>query len=785
MRFVKLKIKPPPITIPPVVYISVTSILGTLTGTALSNSLEFDYLAGSSLAISISILGVCAKTKKQKLALLLIASFGLFFSRTLCVLHSTPHSWLVVNNGDLVELNGVVVSNSTTTLRTQGYLSDIDDRLPVTSFEFLGSPPLKTEKQNLFTVEVNGTLAVSEGDKINIIGQIHRNFFTKTTTPMLFVSQKSLVKTNNKNTKVNLEIKQLVRQSVLNDFQGEEKTLVSALFFGERGAGWSEISTKFRHAGLAHILAVSGLHIAIIMTMIVFVVQRVTFGSLISFVLICIVSVFLLSIIESRPPVFRAVLMIVIASTLQIRGQRFSGSGILAAAAMIIVWLEPAVILTSGFILSFLVVFGICIFLPTLQWKLLGPRDNNSPMLETIRYTMSSIWVVGLCAVLIATPLTMYMFGSIAPIGLITGVGGTLFLVIILLIGIIRLTIGWTCPFIDDQLFWCMNLVSSQMVETVTQYGEIPLFFYIVPPNILIVILLFIFLIFIIISTGRIKTKIIIGIFLTLYFFGIVQDGDVVISTLNVAHGTSHIIQDGKTTILVDAGSRADLDIGLHKVLPSLRKRGINKINTIVVTHNDLDHCSAILDLMREIEIEQIYMTPYALANQTRVVRKIVQVAKGKQIKVNEITRGWSVNTNNATITALWPKKGIDYTSSNEASVVLAIKSSGRSVLLTGDINEKTISIFLLQKMNLVDVLEMPHHGQWSNESIALIHKLQPLAVIQSTSKSRYARDKWIIPTSTERLVTCIDGDITTTITVDGKIEINTSYTELSFAPKR
>lgn len=270
---------------------------------------------------------------------------------------------------------------------------------------------------------------------------------------------------------------------------------------------------------------------------------------------------------------------------------------------------------------------------------------------------------------------------------------------------------------------------------------------------------------------------------LAVSLLGTFQNNNVVISTLNVGHGTSHIIQDGTTTVLVDAGSRADLDIGLHKVLPSLRKLGITKINTLVVTHNDLDHCSAILDLIHEIEIVEICMTPYALAHQTKVIGKIVQVAKAKQIEVNEITKGWGVRTDNTTITAMWPEKGADYTSSNEASVVLSIKSNGRSVLLTGDINEKTISTFLSQPMDNVDVLEMPHHGQWSTESAALLHKLQPSVVIQSTSKSRFARDEWIIQPNTERLVTCVDGDITTTIKKDGQVEINTSYTKLNLAP--
>jgi len=64
MRFAKLKIKPPPVNIPLVVYISMASILGTCTGLVVSRSFSFDYVLGSSLAISVSIIGLCIHKKK-------------------------------------------------------------------------------------------------------------------------------------------------------------------------------------------------------------------------------------------------------------------------------------------------------------------------------------------------------------------------------------------------------------------------------------------------------------------------------------------------------------------------------------------------------------------------------------------------------------------------------------------------------------------------------------------------------------------------------------------------
>ena len=79
----------------------------------------------------------------------------------------------------------------------------------------------------------------------------------------------------------------------------------------------------------------------------------------------------------------------------------------------------------------------------------------------------------------------------------------------------------------------------------------------------------------------------------------------------------------------------------------------------------------------------------------------------------------------------------------------------------------------------------MPHHGQWSKESVSFLNKLQPLVAIQSTSKSRFAHDKWVIPTNTDRFVTCVDGDITTTIGRFGELEVHTSYTNIRLFAQR
>ena len=789
MQFATLKVKPPSPKIPPVVYISLAAIVGASAGNLFPNQKIDNGLEAASFVIVTSIFGFCFRTKKQITPLLFVAVFGLFYANTIVVKNNTPPHWLVANNGDLLELHGTVTSNPITLRRTTGYLLNIDKREPVTTFTFQAAP-LKNTRANQtrqFFVEVYGTPPIKKGDQIRSIGTIRRQNNLNNKTIKLFVPIEPLVRIVRASEQTTTEIEQEIKERVRSGITGIEKTLVSAVFFGERTSGWNSISLIFRKAGLAHILAVSGLHVAIVVVALLCLFRTASLGKIPTLVLTCATMAVLFSIIEHRPPVNRAIYTVITASIMQLRGQRYSGLGILSIVAMLIIWSEPQTIRTIGFILSFTTVFGLCLLLRTLQWKLLGPRDIFAPTLEAIRYNISTLWVVCLCAFMTITPLVLHFFGTVSLIGLISGLGGVFLLFILLTTGIVRLAIGWVHPNIDECMAWTIQNISTTMIDACQQYGAFTkvygfgfLYTHQNRPGVLLSILFLLTAGFIVLKTGYKKTKSITALIVIICLVVNNNRDQITITTINVGHGTSHIITDKSHTTLVDAGSRANLDVGLTAVLPALHKLGINKINTLVVTHNDLDHCSGILDLMQHIEINEICMTKHALLNQTTVVKKIIQVAKNKQIQINTIFSGWCKSTKNATIQALWPDNKTTYTSSNESSVVLSIRSFGRHVLLTGDINEKTISKLLLTPIGQsVDVLEMPHHGQWSEEAVSLITKLKPRAVIQSTSAARFSSDRWFIPKQTERFVTCIDGNISTIIHKNGELEIVSSKTSV------
>ena len=146
--------------------------------------------------------------------------------------------------------------------------------------------------------------------------------------------------------------------------------------------------------------------------------------------------------------------------------------------------------------------------------------------------------------------------------------------------------------------------------------------------------------------------------------------------------------------------------------------------------------------------------------------------AEKKKIKILQRSSGWSEYIGDAKITMLSPKKQEKHRTANAHSIVLLLGTNNRTVLFTGDIDEKKITELSGQLPKTIDIMELPHHGQWSVESNKLVHNNCPAVLIQSTNIARHAKDSWVIPPKTQRFVTAIDGTITSIIYESGRIEV-------------
>ena len=252
---------------------------------------------------------------------------------------------------------------------------------------------------------------------------------------------------------------------------------------------------------------------------------------------------------------------------------------------------------------------------------------------------------------------------------------------------------------------------------------------------------------------------------------------ELVIHYLDVGHGQAILAQlPGKANVLFDAGSLHKSDIGRRIVAPFLDYKGIQKIDAIVISHNDVDHINGIPEIVEHCAVGRVYANQAFLSEMdnwgTAQFLKERLNENGLQIIPvgNELNFGGG-----AKIKILWPDEQMcrDKTlGDNDKSVVSLIEFGDRKILLCSDIErfaqQKLLELFPDLK---VDVIVIPHHSSAKSMEPVFFNSLDADISICSCGQTQYERLKAIRQTENAvSLYTAVDGAITLRINKEGRI---------------
>jgi competence protein ComEC len=757
-----LSIKAPNICWTPAATIGCSASVGSYLGSAVQHTTDTPLVT---IAL-VAVFSTAGLLSKHKLKILSVVVFLLFFGRSsVTEQHNTPH-WSNMLNGELVKLRLAVVSVPITCKKTKGEMAEFDYREDETTFIARAQPAKDHHIYKKITTRVvcSEIQNTEQGDIIEVAGwlQTHRNQKIK---HIFYVCQAIPNKQQITNS-----YKNLTRVTLLRGINNKERTLASALFFGVRDSGWSQISIIFRKAGMSHILAISGMHIGIVLSIVAFIVIKLQAPRPITLFALIMLTLLMVSTIEIRAPVMRATTMVFVFVMFKVGRVRCRPISILGVSAICLLVYSPTDAGDVGFQFSFVVLGTLLLVLERIKWKFLGPADVNAPTLKMAKRNISSIWLMGTCALFVASPLSMHLFGNATPVGLLSNVFAVLLLIVTLFFGIVKSLVSaaiGSCGVFEE----AFSKVLAVFIEMANFFGKVPRGYidglYISWISALLIIILFFSSVF---SFKHKKTTLLFTCFFLVVSIVDAPNNNTTITTLNVGHGTCHIVKNNEEVLIIDAGSRSNLDVGSNKIVPFLKESGITKIKTLVITHSDIDHIVGIIDIAKSIPVNKVVLTTQILNNKTQPLTKTINKLLDLNVSILTKHAGWIEKIGKAKITILSPNKEEKHRSANATSIVLLLETNERKVLFTGDIDEQKIKEMGAKLTDRIDVVELPHHGEWNKGSQELINRLSPCAVIQSTSISRHAKDSWTIPEDTDRFVTAVDGTITIIINKEGNI---------------
>jgi competence protein ComEC len=255
---------------------------------------------------------------------------------------------------------------------------------------------------------------------------------------------------------------------------------------------------------------------------------------------------------------------------------------------------------------------------------------------------------------------------------------------------------------------------------------------------------------------------------------------NLIITCLDVSHGQAILAQlPGKANVLFDAGSLHKSDIGRRTVAAFLDYSGINKIDAIIISHNDIDHINGIPEIVEHCGVENVYANAafFSKTDKWGTARYLNDCLNKKGFKIQSLDQ---LNLNSsARLKILWPTGEAcenDELGDNDKSGVCLIEFAGTKILLCSDIEEFAQRELLRLFSNLkADVVVVPHHGSAKTSEAGFIESLDADILICSCGQRQYERQQMNKKQNkANSFCTVRDGAITVSISKDGTIRTAT-----------
>lgn len=480
----------------------------------------------------------------------------------------------------------------------------------------------------------------------------------------------------------------------------------------------------FSVTGTAHLIAVSGSHLAIVGFVIEGVLQKTRCSRGLQRAILAITLVGYAAFTGASPSAVRACCMVFATLVVNGAGRRRHGLSALFVTMSIFVLLRPTVLFEMGFQLSCASVFAILCFCPYATYALgkLGVPSGVASMLS-----------VTLCSQLATLPITIPAFGTFSLIApLANAVIGP---VVSLLLAVSIVLVPFSL--VEPLQAWALvvPMIAARCALFFERlYAAVPGASVSVPPDSMWIYLVPCLLAVLLVCWPRPRARPMAVGLLCLMLAAAVPHvywdrfAPPSVTVLDVGQADAILVRQGGAVALVDCG----LD---ERVVSALVRNNVHHIDAVFVTHWDEDHWGGLPDVLDQFSVGTIVVAADALDGAP------AEVLNRPGVTYRQVACGDTVDIGAFRTRVMWPFDTVDG-EGNEDSLVLLLSyaQEGKSlrVLLTGDAELDQEREFV-QEVGDIDVLKLGHHGSKVSVDTALLGTLKPeLSIASAGEGNRY-----------------------------------------------
>lgn len=551
--------------------------------------------------------------------------------------------------------------------------------------------------------------------------------------------------------------------SIINNKNG----IIGAIILGDKTDLDSDIKELYSVSGIAHILAISGLHISFIGMAIYRLLRRrfrFLFSAAVSIPVVLsfgIMSGFGISTI-------RAIIMFILKIIGEVLGRKYDAITAISLAGLVLLVQNPFVVCNSGFQMSFGAIIAIVLILPIVE-EILN-TDNKIIKVLSANFTISLVMNPILAWNYYELPTFSFLLNIVVvplmSVVIVSSIAGIFCSCI--MFGFGKVVIFPGCGILELYTFLC-NIINKSSVASIV-VGQ---------PKVTIIIVYYAILLVVLFGLKNIRTKYtraekerniikketglvlerkakkekrikgqnvklrlacIVGFLLLNCLIYYIPNPGFYITFINVGQGDGILIHgDNGTKVMVDGGSTSEKQVAKNCIVPYLKAEGIGTIDYSIITHTDKDHISGIMEILENnnsnrIRIKNLVMPDINMKDDT--YNELIEKAKLKKINVLYIKKGAALSLGKTKIKCIYPETTTTASDKNDYCTVLSVKNKTSKILLTGDISKEIEEKIKDDIEENYTVLKVAHHGSNYSSSEKFLKKVNPKYSIISVGKN-------------------------------------------------
>ena len=469
-----------------------------------------------------------------------------------------------------------------------------------------------------------------------------------------------------------------------------------------------EIYSVYQNNGVSHLFAVSGMHISLLTSILIFILNKIIKNKTIIYILISIFLMFYMFLTNFSPSVIRSSLLFIGISFNKIFKLNLKTLDILLIILDILLIYNPYYFYNISFLFSFTISFYLIIF-------------NN--IFSKFNNYFIKIFLVSLVSFLVSFPIVINSFFSInilSPIVNVISVPFISFIVFPLSL------LTFIFPILNNILLFTLNIFESISVF----FSNISINIDFGYMNIITVIIYYLIITSVLIKFKTYKIVLLTLFLITIYninYFNLYPN----ITFIDVGQGDSALLElpFNKGNILIDTGGNKNYDLGKNTLIPYLKANNIKEIDYLIITHGDYDHMGEAINLVENFKVEKVI---FNCGEFNELEQDLIKVLDKEKISYYSCIKELNIDNNN-----FYFLNYEDYGNENDKSNVIYTELNNHNFLFMGDAGVN-VEQDLIEKYNLqnIDVLKVGHHGSKTSSSELFINEIKPKYSIISVGKN-------------------------------------------------